>query len=109
MYARGFRYEDVVKAVDVVVTKPGYGIIAECAANGTALMYTSRGHFAEHDVLVAGMPRYLRTRYLDQATLLAGRWAPALDLPRAARSARARRRERRRGGGRAAAGYDVEP
>ena len=79
MYARGFRYEDVVKAVDVVVSKPGYGIIAECAANGTALLYTSRGHFAEYDVLVAGMPRYLRTRYLDQATLLAGRWAPALD------------------------------
>ena len=63
MYARGFRYEDVVKAVDVVVTKPGYGIIAECAANGTALLYTSRGHFPEYDVLVAGMPRYLRSRH----------------------------------------------
>jgi L-arabinokinase len=79
MYARGFRYEDVVKAVDVVVTKPGYGIIAECAANDTAILYTSRGHFAEYDVLVAGMPRYLRTRFIEQPTLLAGHWAPALD------------------------------
>ena len=79
MYARGFLYEDVVKAVDVVVSKPGYGIIAECAANQTALLYTSRGHFREYDVLVAGMPRYLRARFLDQATLLAGRWEPALD------------------------------
>jgi L-arabinokinase len=79
MYARGFRYEDVVKAVDAVVTKPGYGIIAECLANDTALLYTSRGHFAEYDVLVAGMPRYLRARYLDRDTLLAGHWGPSLD------------------------------
>lgn len=79
MYARGLRYEDVVKAVDVVVTKPGYGIIAECVANDTTLLYTSRGHFAEYDVLVAGMPRYLRSRYLDRETLLAGRWGAALD------------------------------
>jgi hypothetical protein len=79
MYASGYRYEDVVKAVDVVVSKPGYGIIAECAANDTALLYTSRGHFAEYDVLVAGMPRYLRTAFIDHDTLFAGQWAPSLD------------------------------
>jgi len=79
MYARGYRYEDVVRAVDVVVSKPGYGIIAECAANGTALLYTSRGEFAEYDVLVQGMPRYLRTGFIDHAALFAGAWAPALD------------------------------
>jgi L-arabinokinase len=78
MYARGYRYEDVVRSVEVVVTKPGYGIIAECAANDTALLYTSRGHFAEYDVLVAGMPRYLRTRFIDQESLLAGRWGESL-------------------------------
>jgi L-arabinokinase len=79
IYARGFRYEDVVRAVNVVVSKPGYGIIAECAANDTALLYTSRGRFAEYDVLVAGMPRFLRTRFVDQARLLTGRWAEDLD------------------------------
>ena len=78
MYARGYRYEDVVRAVEVVVSKPGYGIIAECAANDTALLYTSRGHFAEYDVLVEGMPRYLRTRFIDQEALVAGRWGEAL-------------------------------
>ena len=31
LYAGGLRYEDLVAAVDIVVTKPGYGIIAECA------------------------------------------------------------------------------
>ena len=73
------RYEDLVRAVDVVVTKPGYGIIAECLANDTAIAYTSRGRFAEYPVLVRDMPRYLRCAYLDNDALLAGRWQSALD------------------------------
>ena len=48
------------RAVDVVVTKPGYGIISECIANDTAMLYTSRGRFVEYDVMVAEMPRFLR-------------------------------------------------
>lgn len=79
LYADGFRYEDLVRAVDVVVTKPGYGIIAECLANETALLYTSRGHFIEYDVLVAAMPRFLRTAFIDHADLFAGRWQPHLE------------------------------
>jgi len=79
MYDRGFRYEDIVRAVDVVVTKPGYGIIAEAIANQTALLYTSRGHFAEYDVLVGGMPRYVRSRFIGTDDLLAGRWQSHLE------------------------------
>jgi hypothetical protein len=41
IYEAGYRYEDLVAAADVVMTKPGFGIIAECAANGTAIVYTS--------------------------------------------------------------------
>ena len=79
LYAAGWRYEDLVRAVDVVLTKPGYGIISECIANDTALVYTSRGRFAEYDVLVREMPRYLRCAYIDNETLLAGRWRLALE------------------------------
>ncbi len=79
MYERGYRYEDIVRAVDVVVTKPGYGIIAECAANDTAILYTSRGHFIEYDVLVAGMGDYVRAEYIGHADLFAGRWGGYLD------------------------------
>jgi len=79
MYARGFQYQDLVAAVDVVVTKPGYGILSECIANGAAMLYTSRGHFVEYDALVEHMPRYVRCRFLDQDALLAGRWRDALD------------------------------
>jgi len=79
LYGSSLRYEDLVAAVDVVVTKPGYGIIAECLANHTALVYTSRGHFREYDVLVSEMPRFLRCGFLEQEALLAGRWRDALD------------------------------
>jgi len=67
-----------VAAVDVVLTKPGYGIIAECAANDTALVYASRGDFAEYAVLVEAMPRRLRCAYIEQRDLFAGRWAPVV-------------------------------
>jgi hypothetical protein len=79
LYGRGFRYPDLVRAVDVVATKPGYGIISDCVANGTSMLYTSRGRFAEYDVLVREMPRFLRCRFLDMTSLLAGRWREALD------------------------------
>jgi L-arabinokinase len=79
MYGAGFRYEDVVRAVDVVVSKPGYGIISECIANGTALLYTSRGRFSEYDVFVREMPKYLRVEFIDHDRLFAGRWQEALD------------------------------
>ena len=86
MLNQGFGYQDLVAAVDVVLTKPGYSIIAECAANDTALVYTSRGDFAEYRVLVEAMPRLLRCAYLEQRDLFTGRWAPivrqVLDQPR---------------------------
>jgi hypothetical protein len=78
IYAAGFRYEDLVRAADVVVTKPGYGIISEAIANDTAMLYTSRGRFVEYDVLLKAMGRYLRSQFIDQQDLLDGRWGPAL-------------------------------
>jgi hypothetical protein len=78
MYDGGFRYEDLVRAVDIVISKPGYGIISECVANGAALLYTSRGRFREYEVLVAEMPKYLRCAFLAQEPLLGGNWREAV-------------------------------
>jgi L-arabinokinase len=75
----GLKYQDVVAATDVVVSKPGYGIVSECAANGAALLYTSRGEFAEYDVFVTGMPRILRCRHISHDQLFEGRWEEAID------------------------------
>jgi hypothetical protein len=65
-----------------VVSKPGYGILSECLAAGTPLLYTSRGDFREYDLLVREMPRYLRCGFIDQPDLLAGRWKASLDALR---------------------------
>src|SRR5262249_21324932 len=75
----GLRYEDLVAAADVVVSKPGYGIVSKCIANQAALLYTSRGRFPEYDVFVGEMPRYLRCRFLPHDDLRAGRWHAAID------------------------------
>jgi hypothetical protein len=75
----GLLYQDLVAAADVVVSKPGYGIVSECVANGTALLYTSRGRFLEYDLFVAEMPLILRCRFIAQDDLLAGRWTTAVD------------------------------
>ena len=78
-FTEDVRYEDLVAAVDVVLTKPGYGIIAECISSDTAMLYTSRGSFREYDLLVSEMPRYLRCRFISQADLFGGRWREPLE------------------------------
>ena len=77
--ALGVDYPDLVAAADVVVAKPGYGIVSECIANGTALVHASRGSFIEQEVIVAAMPRLLRCQFIEQDDLAAGRWQASVD------------------------------
>jgi L-arabinokinase len=79
MYDAGVRYEDLVGAAEAVVTKPGYGIVAECIANDTAVLYTPRGHFPEYDVIVEEMPKYVRNAFIGHDDLFAGKWEGLLD------------------------------
>jgi L-arabinokinase len=69
----GLGYQDLVAAADVIVTKPGYGIVTDAIAARTRLVYTERGDFPEYPVLVAEMPRYLPCAHVSNADLLAGR------------------------------------
>ncbi|HKF65401.1 MAG TPA: hypothetical protein VKB36_02705 [Vicinamibacterales bacterium] len=75
----GLVYPDAVAAADLVISKPGYGIVSECIAGNTRLLFTSRGRFAEYDVFVAEMPRVLRCRFIPQDDLMAGRWRTHID------------------------------
>ena len=79
MYDHGIRYEDLVLAAEAVVTKPGYGIIAECIANDAAMLYTTRGHFPEYDVLVEEMPKYVRCAFFSHDDLFNGKWETHID------------------------------
>ncbi len=74
-----FAYVDLVKAADVVITKPGYGIVSECLANNTACLYTGRGDFREQAMLVAALHRYGRARQISNDELRRGDWHQALE------------------------------
>ncbi len=71
-------YADVVSAADGVITKPGYGIVADCLAHSTPMIYTDRGLFPEYAVLVREMEKHLATTYLPSQDLYSGRWESAL-------------------------------
>jgi len=74
----GLRYEDLVGAVDVVVTKPGYGIVSDAIGAGSRIVYTERGDFPEYPLLVAEMARYVPCAHVTNADLMAGRLRHAL-------------------------------
>jgi L-arabinokinase len=74
----GLGYEDLVGAVDVVVTKPGYGIVADVAGARRRLVYTDRGDFPEYPILVRDMPAYFPVAHVSNGDLLAGRIGPAV-------------------------------
>ena len=65
-------------AADVVVTKPGYGIVTDAIGAGTRLVYTDRGDFPEYPILVEGMKAYLPTAYVTNDEVRAGRLEAAL-------------------------------
>jgi len=79
-------YVSLLAACDVVVTKPGYGIVADCLANRVAMLYTDRGPFREYDVLAAALPSLGRASYVPRADLLAGHLGPHLDALLASRT-----------------------
>jgi hypothetical protein len=81
--AAGLGYVDLVGAADVVVTKPGYGIVTDCVGAATRLVYTARGDFPEYPIMVAEMPRYLPCVFASNEDVIGGRLGPALEAVRA--------------------------
>ena len=77
--ALGMGYQDLVRAADVVVTKPGYGIVSDAIAAGTRIVYTERGDFPEYPIFVAEMPRYVPCAHVGNDDFLAGRWRAAIE------------------------------
>lgn len=72
-------YVSLLGACDVVVTKPGYGIVADCLANRVAVLFTDRGPFREYDVLAAALPVLGRARHVPRDDLIDGNLGPHLD------------------------------
>jgi UDP-N-acetylglucosamine:LPS N-acetylglucosamine transferase len=66
------RYQDLVRAVDIVVTKPGYGIVADCIAHQVPMLYTDRGNFPEYPLLVEALAECATANFIPQTDLFAG-------------------------------------
>jgi L-arabinokinase len=75
----GLAYEDLVGAADVVLTKPGYGIVSDAIGARTRLVYTDRGDFPEYPILVREMPQYLPVEHVTGDELFGGRLERALE------------------------------
>ena len=76
-------YVDLLAACDVVVTKPGYGIVADLIANQVSALYVSRGGFREETVLVKALEEEARAVRLERSALDALHLGPALERLRA--------------------------
>ncbi len=72
-------YTSLLAACDAVVTKPGYGIVADSLANQVPVLYTDRGPFREYPVLVRALHALGRAFYVPHDDLRRGEIGPALD------------------------------
>jgi L-arabinokinase len=72
------QYEDLVRAADVIVTKPGYGIVADVLAHRLPILYTDRGNFSEYPYLVDALSACATSEFIPQEELLDGNVAPYL-------------------------------
>ncbi len=74
-----FAYSDVLASCDAVLTKPGFGVLAECAVNHKPMIYVEREDFREYPVLEAAVRRHFRHAHLPAARLYAGDLRGALE------------------------------
>ena len=77
--APGLDFSDLLTVSDVVVSKLGYGMIADCIAAGTRLVWPRREGFREDDVTEREAPRYLRMVEMPQPSFAEGAWGPTLE------------------------------
>ena len=72
-------FTDLLRNVDAVLTKPGYGTFTEAACNGTAVLYVRRDDWPEQECLIDWLHKNARCRELDEGTLASGATRPLLD------------------------------
>jgi L-arabinokinase len=71
-------FADIMASCDIVISKPGFGLVSECIVNNKPLIYADRGNFAEYPYLVEGIEKYLKNVYLPSELLYAGKLRSSL-------------------------------
>ena len=67
-------FPNLVAASEMVMSKPGYGIISECFINKIPLLYTSRINFLEYDILVENLRKINSGLFVPRNDFLSGNW-----------------------------------
>ena len=71
-------FSDILASCDIVVTKPGFGIVSECIANHKPIIYSDRENFLEYPILVEAIEKHCRQAFIPNAELYAGQFARAI-------------------------------
>ncbi|OQW95883.1 MAG: hypothetical protein BWK77_06720 [Verrucomicrobia bacterium A1] len=72
-------FSDVLASVDIVVSKPGFGLVSECVANRKPLIYADRTDFREYPILERAVRRYLKSAHIPADALYRGDLREALE------------------------------
>jgi L-arabinokinase len=65
-------FSDTLSSVDVVISKPGFGILSDCVVNSKPLIYADRANFREYPVLEASIKKYLKHVHIPAEDLYRG-------------------------------------
>ncbi len=79
-------FPDVLASCDAVLSKPGFGILSECAVSEIPLAYAVRPDYPETSILNPAVKRHLRGAPLPLDALYAGEVCPAVEAAMAAPS-----------------------
>lgn len=75
-----FAYADVLASVDLVITKPGYGMFVEAAAAGVPVLYVERQVWPEVTALEQWLSQVGHCRRISRRDLEQGALAPHLEI-----------------------------
>lgn len=71
----GMPFIDVLASCDLLLTKPGYGSIAEAACNGIPVLYVTRYDWPEESFLLDWLVQQLPTAEIDREEFSSGRFS----------------------------------
>ncbi|MDR0577083.1 MAG: hypothetical protein LBI87_06015 [Candidatus Accumulibacter sp.] len=72
-------FTDLLRTVDAVLAKPGYGTFTEAACNGAPVLYVRRDDWPEQDCLIEWLKANARCREVSLAALMRGELAEDLE------------------------------
>lgn len=73
------RAVDLMPFVDLVVCKPGYGVLAECWRSQTPMAWVERPEFPEYPMLKTWLDQQLPSAGMTRAVFSSGQWLPTLE------------------------------